>query len=198
MDEPKELLTLEVGARAGPILQELRQELFSGQTVVFIDKRADFFPQLQKELENTLPDKKKFFVQADAAGLPFELNSVGTIVARNMVGAHKYYAMEKDKSIVEWPQENVGDFEKIADDWYKKCAGEGKVIILETATPTNFDDLDKAFSQAGFVRKESDLYKQGEIAKLLDVEGVEYEAHRDSFESTFPKDSFAVIYHKAS
>jgi hypothetical protein len=166
-----------------------------------LDKRQD--DNLKREIGQLDSPGKQIIVQADGISIPLADNSSKLIYARNLFGSKGTFPHDSKGGYDASSPEQVGDTELIAEEWFRVAAKNGKVLIVENSTPdhTPFEEIDKAFLDAGFTRSEEDLYKRGEQILLQEdaqvvVGSMTREEVKKALDNAFTKGSYTVVYTK--
>lgn len=174
MSEEK-TLALEIGPSVSPQLSLLRDDL-RGENQVYIERSPRFLKELKKNVNpNTV-------MRGDAQKLMLQNESVDIIFASALFGQASR------------PDVNVGDFQQIAAEWARVIKKGGKVVILETSTPANKENIINIFSNVGIKLKEE--YPRGEINKIFATGDFKTEAHARILTKMSAEGSYALVLEK--
>jgi len=180
MSMADEGLTIEVGPRTAPFVEELRKDLLTGDKIVYFEKRRGWVKELAGKL-----DGKETVIQGHGSRIPLPDNSVGVVFAKDLFGSHGMLAVLPGPRFAE--KEDIG--KGFGEAWFRVCRPGGKVIIVEVSTPANFEDLNKEFLDAGFVKVEE--HKEKDTVNVYE-KGPKLKTYAESL----PRGSYSVVYQK--
>ncbi|RJR28472.1 hypothetical protein C4564_05215 [Candidatus Microgenomates bacterium] len=166
MSEDEALRMVEIGVMDKPVIRELRHDLVDKDgPAVYIDKRP--WPGYMEGNPN-YDAGRDLIIQADAQDIPLPESSSTIIVAKDMFGAEGKLTTE----IVPGAgatnvNEHVGDRGLIAQEFFRVAAPGGKIVVLETLTPSESirNSVENAMDLAGF--KLAEEYKGRQIQNIF-------------------------------
>lgn len=185
-EDKSELVAIEIGPRTNPYLREIRHDLIPKDSkALYIEKRSYSAKNLQEE--GKIEEGKDIILQGDGTKLPVGDNSVGAILAKDVFGAMDQKFLTRSSRLSS-NLETLVPISTFAKEWYR--ASKGNVIIMETATPRNIDEVKKGFLDAGFKLKEE--YRNDDVVKVLDIYDPEIPVPKDMFFTG----AYALVFEK--
>lgn len=168
---------LEVGPKKKPILDNLKNEYVGVGKKLLLDKKN--WRQGEQNIE-------PYFSQADAENMPYPDNTFSTVVEKEVFCAEGEWDEDPKGRTV---KESVGDVVLIAKEFYRVTKPDGKVILIETLTPTPelISSLKNAFIGAGF--KLDEEWKGSGIMNL-------FSSKPEAWMTLLTKDATALVFKK--
>ena len=144
---------LEIGPGYSPFIRYLRPDLVLSGMNVYLEKSVHMTDIFTGIWGNTK------LIRGDGCTLPFAEASVGTIYMQNVLGSLTPNLFERD-----WDPE-IGRIYNICRECRRVCKRDGKVVIVETATPPGLPIVTAQFSKQNFILMES--YKDYDLNKVF-------------------------------
>lgn len=142
MSEP---VAVEIGPRDIPLIKELKSDLLPSQPgkVIYIEKEKSWLGNLKGNIK-----KDDTIVQGDASKLALAPQSADLVFLKDVIG-HQGQP-EYVKSGLTGRLAKTGGIANIASELSRVTKEGGKVVILETATPYDKDEIIAKFTQGNF------------------------------------------------
>lgn len=192
MQDSERDIAVEIGPRNTPMVTELSPVYTKGiDTALYLEKEKLWLAQTKAQVQ--FPNDpfypgqwkgKELVSQANAEDIPLSAESTKLVVMANVFGQAS-----------EGININIGEFNKIASEISRVAASGAKVVIIETSSPINPNEIIKLFEQAGLQKSR---YLEGQ--KMTDIfvtdDPQSFGANLIKMASSYPHEPYALVFEK--